>query len=173
MTLTTALLSELETEAAVTRRLLERVPEAHFTWKPHEKSSSLGQLALHVASLPQQLTEFVVGDRLDVATVDFRQPTPRSHAELMAAFDAGLKTASSFLATLDDLRAAGMWRLVAQGTDLLAAPRAAVIRTFMFNHLYHHRGQLLVYLRLLDVPVPSVYGPTADENPFAAAVQAV
>jgi hypothetical protein len=87
MRLADSLVSELETEAVLTRRVLERVPEAHFPWKPHEKSSSLGQLALHVASLPQQLTGFIAGDSLDVTTVDFRQATPTSHAELMAAFD--------------------------------------------------------------------------------------
>jgi uncharacterized damage-inducible protein DinB len=170
MRLADSFAAELEMEATTTRRVLERVPEAHLAWKPHDKSSSLGQLALHVASLPQVLTGFIAADSLDLATLDTSQPAPASCAEVMAAFDGGLETARAYLASLDDARAAEVWRLVARGTELFAAPRTAVIRSFLFNHLYHHRGQLLVYLRLLDVPVPSVYGPTADENPFAGVV---
>ena len=167
MRLADSFIAELEMESTTTRRVLERLPEAQLAWKPHGKSSSLGQLALHVALLPQQLTGFVAGDSLDMTTVDTRQPAPTSRAEVMAAFDGSLDAARTYLASLDDARAAEVWRLLARGTELFAAPRAAVIRSFLFNHLYHHRGQLLVYLRLLDVPVPAVYGPTADENPFA------
>ena len=167
MAIADAFLAELEMEAATTRRVLERVPEAHLAWKPHEKSSSLGQLALHVALLPQQLTEFVAGDRLDIRTVDTRQPAPASHGEILAAFNGSLSAARAYLRALGDARAGEEWKLCAGGTELFAAPRAAVIRSFLFNHLYHHRGQLLVYLRLLNVPLPAVYGPTADENPFA------
>jgi uncharacterized damage-inducible protein DinB len=169
MRLADSFVAELEMEAAATRRVLDRVPEAHLAWKPHGKSSSLGQLALHVASLPQQLTGFVAGESLDLESVNTTQPVPTSRAEIMLTFDDSLKTARAYLASLEDVRAGETWRLVARGRELFAAPRAAVIRSFLFNHLYHHRGQLLVYLRLLDVPVPSVYGPTADENPFADA----
>ena len=137
---------ELTIEASTTRRVLERVPEAHLNWRPHEKSMSLGQLALHVATLPRQLTEFITGDELDFGAATGAPPTVSSHQELMTAR-----------------------RLTGSGRELFAAPRAAVLRSFLFNHWYHHRGQLVVYLRLLDVPVPSVYGPTADENPFASA----
>ena len=172
MPLADSFVAELDMEAATTRRVLERVPEEHLAWKPHGKSSSLGQLALHVASLPQVLTEFVADDSLDFPTADTGQPAPASRAEIMAAFDDSLTNARAYLASLDDVHATTTWRLLAPGTELFAAPRAAVIRSFLFNHLYHHRGQLLVYLRLLDVPVPSVYGPTADENPFAAVLQA-
>jgi uncharacterized damage-inducible protein DinB len=162
-------LNELDAEEATTRRVLERVPEAHFDWRPHEKSSSLGQLAWHVATLPQQLTGFVATDSLDITTVSFRQAAPASRTELLAGFDASLVAARAYLAALDDGQASRTWRLIAAGTELAAVPRAGAIRSFLFNHLYHHRGQLLVYLRLLNVPVPSVYGPTADENPFAGA----
>ncbi len=167
MSIADSFVAELEMESATTRRLLERVPEAHLAWKPHAKSSSLGQLALHVASLPQQLSGFVAGDTLDVSTVDTRQPAPNTRGELLAAFDTSLSAARAYLTSLDDARAGQVWRLVAGERELFAAPRAAVIRSFLLNHLYHHRGQLLVYLRLLDVSLPPVYGPTADENPFA------
>ena len=160
---------ELTSEASTTKRVLERVPEAHLNWRPHEKSMSLGQLALHVATLPRQLTEFVTGDALDFGAATGAPPTVSSHQELLAAFASSTEQAQAYLAALSDERASATWRLMAGGRDLFAAPRAAVLRSFLFNHWYHHRGQLLVYLRLLNVPVPSVYGPTADENPFADA----
>jgi uncharacterized damage-inducible protein DinB len=169
MAIADAFIGELEMESATTRRVLERVPGDRLSWRPHEKSSSLGQLALHVATLPAQLTAFVSGDRLDLTKVDTRQPAPASQLEIMAEFDRSLATARAYLQALGDPRASEVWTLCAGDTDLFAAPRAAVIRSFLFNHLYHHRGQLLVYLRLLNVAVPSVYGPTADENPFAGA----
>jgi uncharacterized damage-inducible protein DinB len=159
-------IEELTMEASTTKRVLERVPEAHLTWRPHPKSMSLGQLALHVATLPCQLTEFVAGDELDFGAAAAGPPTAGSQWELMEAFTSGIVRARSYLADLTDERAAATWRLMAGERQLFAAPRAAVLRSFLFNHWYHHRGQLLVYLRLLDVPVPSVYGPSADENPF-------
>jgi uncharacterized damage-inducible protein DinB len=161
-------LEELRAEAPTTKRVLERVPERHLEWRPHVKSMSLGQLALHVATLPRQLTEFVAGDALDVGAAAGLPPTVGSHEALLAAFTASTEQAQAYLGSLSDERAMATWRLVASGRELLAAPRAAVLRSLLFNHWYHHRGQLLVYLRLLDVPVPSVYGPTADENPFGA-----
>ena len=160
---------ELTMEASTTRRVLERVPEAHLNWRPHAKSMSLGQLALHVATLPRQLTEFVTGDELDFGAAAGAPPTVGSHDELLTAFNSSTERAQSYLANLSDERATATWRLTAGGRELFAAPRAAVLRSFLFNHWYHHRGQLVVYLRLLDVPVPSVYGPTADENQFAGA----
>jgi uncharacterized damage-inducible protein DinB len=154
-------------EGPTTRRVLERVPEEHLSFRPHAKSMSLGQLAMHVATLPRQLTEFVTGDTLDFGAAAGGPPSVSSQKELLDAFAASMKQAQAYLKSLSDERAAGTWRLVASGRELLAAPRAAVLRSFLFNHWYHHRGQLLVYLRLLDVPVPTVYGPSADENPFA------
>ena len=130
---------------------------------------SLGQLALHVATLPRQLTEFVTGDELDFGAAAGAPPTVGSHHELLAAFNSSTERTQSYLATLSDERATATWRLTAGGRELFAASRAAVLRSFLFNHWYHHWGQLVVYLRLLDVPVPSVYGPTADESPCASA----
>ena len=161
-------LEELTMEAPITKRVLERVPEVHLTWRPHAKSMSLGQLALHVATLPCQLTEFVAGDELDFSAAAAGPPTVGSQRELMEAFTSGIERARSYLAGLTDERAMATWSLMAGGRQLFAAPRAAILRSFLFNHWYHHRGQLLVYLRLLDVAVPAVYGPSADENPFAA-----
>ena len=162
-------LEELTIEASTTRRVLERVPEVHLNWRPHEKSMSLGQLAWHVATLSHQLTEFVTGDELDFGAAAGAPPTVGSHHELLAAFNSSTERAQSYLANLGDERATATWRLTAGRREPFAAPRAAVLRSFLFNHWYHHRGQAVVYLRLLDVPVPSVYGPTADENPFAGA----
>jgi uncharacterized damage-inducible protein DinB len=168
MRIADALVDELNVEAETTKRLLERVPGTHFGWQPHPKSMSLGQLALHVATLPSLVTQFLSGDVLDFDSVPKEPPTVEQHADLLSAFASSTQQARSYLADLSDERAAAMWRLVAGERDLLAAPRAAMLRSLLFNHWYHHRGQLVVYLRLLDVPVPSVYGPTADENPFAA-----
>jgi len=136
-------------------------------WRPHRKSMSLGQLALHVATLPSVVARFLSSDALDFDSVPKTPPTAGSQAELLAAFAASTEQARSYLAELIDERALATWRLVAGERELLAAPRAVMLRSLLFNHWYHHRGQLVVYLRLLEVPVPSVYGPTADENPFA------
>jgi uncharacterized damage-inducible protein DinB len=160
-------IDELTAETSITRRVLERVPDAHLNWRPHAKSMSLGQLALHVATLPRQLTEFVAVDELDVGEAAVGQPAATTQRELLDAFASSINAARSFLEDLTDQRATETWRLVSGDRQLFAAPRAAVLRSLLFNHWYHHRGQLLVYLRLLDVPVPPVYGPTADENPFA------
>lgn len=168
MSVSAPFLQELAMEAATTRRVLERVPEASLGWRPHAKSMSLGQLALHVATLPQQLSNFVAGDTLDFSAAAGDPPPADTHGALMAAFDESVGHAQRYLESLSDARAMAMWTLKNGETPLFSAPRIGVIRSFLFNHWYHHRGQLVVYLRLLDVPVPSVYGPTADENPFAA-----
>lgn len=134
------------------------------------RRASLGQLALHVASLPRQLTEFVAGNELDFGAAAAGQPAAESRRELIDCLVSSIDAARIYLNGLSDERATETWRLVAGDRLLFAAPRAAVLRSFLFNHWYHHRGQLLVYFRLLDVPVPSVYRPTADENPFAGGV---
>ena len=169
MPITEALVAELNVEAATTKRVLDRVPEAHLGWQPHRKSMSLGQLALHVATLPAAAAQFFSGDTLDFDSVMKQPPAAGSHAELLTSFASSMEKARSYLADLSDERAMATWRLVAGERELVAAPRIAILRSFMFNHWYHHRGQLMVYLRLLDVPVPAVYGPSADESPFAAA----
>jgi uncharacterized damage-inducible protein DinB len=160
-----AILNELRDETPATRRLLERVPDDKLTWKPHPKSRSLGELANHIASLPGMVErvakheEFSVGATPPAAAI--------TGAEIRANFEKNVRTAEDLLAKMTEQEAAADWRLVFKGKEIFRRPRAEVLRTNVLNHLYHHRGQMSVYLRLLDVPVPVVYGPTADENPFA------
>lgn len=161
------LLNELEMEAQATARVLERVPQEHLSWRPHPKSFSLGQLALHVATIPGMVAELATLDT--AAPPQFIQPEAATAAELVPAMKASVARAREVLGGFDDAAMNATWRLVAGDTELMAMPRAALARMVMLNHWYHHRGQLLVYLRMHDVPLPSVYGPTADENPFAAA----
>jgi len=158
------LLGELEQEAQATRRVLQRVPEDKLSWRPHPKSSSLGQLAMHVAIIPSLGTRVLAHDVFEAP--EFAQPEARTAAELLHTLEESLASARQFLSELTPERAEGMWRLVRGGRELIAAPRMPMIRTLMFNHWYHHRGSLVVYLRLLDVPLPPVYGPTADEKAF-------
>jgi uncharacterized damage-inducible protein DinB len=161
-----ALIGELEQEAKTTARVLERVPEAHLTWKPHPKSYSLGQLALHVASVPGNVAALAARDVAQ--SPGFAQPAAASTSELLPALRASVARARELLGGFDDAAMNATWRLMAGEQQRLAMPRVAFVRAIMLNHWYHHRGQLQVYLRLLDVPVPSVYGPTADEpNAFA------
>jgi uncharacterized damage-inducible protein DinB len=159
-----ALMAELEQEARPTRRVLERVPESKLSWRPHPKSSTLGQLALHVANLPGMISFVLSQDSLEAP--DFRQEEAKSVAQLTTALDESVAAARRFFSALTPERADGMWRMMKGSRELMAAPRIALVRSLMLNHWYHHRGSLIVYLRLLDVPLPSVYGPTADENPF-------
>ena len=162
------LLAELEQEAQTTRRVLERIPQAHLSWKPHPKSMSLGQLALHVATVPGNVAELAAHDLVPEPPL-FVQPEAATAAELIPALTASVARAREVLGGFDDGRMTANWRLQSGGKDILAMPRVALVRAIMLNHWYHHRGQLLVYLRLLNQSVPSVYGPTADENPFAVA----
>ena len=161
------LLAELEQEAVATRRVLERVPQAHLSWRPHPKSMSLGQLALHVATVPGNVARIAALDSLPEPP-SFTQPEAATSAELVPTLTASVAQARALLGGLDDDAMAHTWRLLSGGRELMAMPRGAVVRGLMLNHWYHHRGQMQVYLRLLNIPVPSVYGPTADENPFAA-----
>jgi uncharacterized damage-inducible protein DinB len=167
MAMIDAMLQELEQEAQTTRRVLERVPQEHLGWRPHPKSYSLGQLALHIAQTPAGVAELAM--QSPAAPPDFAQQEAATSAELIAALEDSVKKAKSILAGVDDKTLLEHWRLVAGGRELMAMPRVAFLRALMLNHWYHHRGQLTVYLRQLNVPVPSVYGPSADENPFAVA----
>jgi uncharacterized damage-inducible protein DinB len=160
------LIGELEHEAKSTARVLARVPEPHLAWKPHPKSFSLGQLALHVATVPGSVAELAARDISTPAS--FFQAEATTSSELLPALEATIRKVREHLGAFDDAQMTATWRLVAGEREIMAMPRVAFVRAIMLNHWYHHRGQLLVYLRLLDVPVPSVYGPTADENPFAA-----
>lgn len=158
------LLAELEQEAATTRRVLERVPEDRLSWKPHAKSMSLGELAFHIASTPGGVSSLL---RESSCELPSPPSPPGTKAEILGTFEESLKTAKDILGGWDDAAATSVWRLTKDGKELFAAPKIAVARMIILNHSYHHRGQLSVYLRELDVPVPSIYGPSADENPFA------
>jgi len=166
MSMTDAILQEFENEAGTTRRVLERVPTDKLAWKPHPKSMSLGVLALHLAASPAVISGWACE-----AETHFKGepvPEPASTAEILAAHDAGVKTVKDSLGGLGDEGLKKMWTAKAGDATLMQMPKAALVRAIVLNHWYHHRGQLSVYLRLLDVPVPSIYGPSADENPFAA-----
>ena len=160
-----ALLQELDLEAQTTRRVLERVPGDKLGWKPHDKSMSLGQLALHVATCPGAIAEICQISPFEAP--DFIQEPAKTAAELVPALDRSVAKAKEILSTLDDAALGKMWRVTAGGKEVMAMPVGAVLRTLMLNHWYHHRGQLTVYLRELGVSIPSIYGPSADENPFA------
>ena len=164
MALIDGLLQELEQEAQTTRRVLERVPEAHLSWKPHPKSMSLGQLALHVATTPGGVAEIASHSLEQIP--QFNQPSAASAAELVPALEASVARARALLGGMDDAAMAATWRLMDGDREVMAMPRVGLLRAIMLNHWYHHRGQLSVYLRQLNVPVPSIYGPSADENPF-------
>ncbi len=162
-------LAELEWEAETTRLLLARIPPDRLAWRPHPRSMTLGQLALHVVQIPGAFADWLRRDTVDMTTVEFSAPSPQFVDDVRNAFEQSVDGARRWLATLDDASMATIWRATADGADLFAAPRMNGIRALMFNHWYHHRGQLAVYLRLLDVPLPPIYGPSADENPFARA----
>lgn len=164
MRIADALTAELEQEAKTTRRVLERIPASKLSWRPHPKSMSLGQLGLHIAQMP---TAIVGLARADLTTLpQFKQPEATSSEELLKTLDAGVSEATTVLNGWDDAKMMETWSLSTDGKVVMAMPRVGLLRALMLNHWYHHRGQLVVYLRLLDVPVPSVYGPSADENPF-------
>jgi uncharacterized damage-inducible protein DinB len=166
MPLADMFIGELELEAKTTRRVLERVPENKLTWKPHVKSMSLRQLAQHVATIPGNISGMAKLDGYDVEKFS-EPPALESTAAIVAAFDASVAQAKADLAATDDAAMMKDWSFRMGGNPIMTIPRIGVFRTMLLNHLYHHRGQLSVYLRLLDVPVPSIYGPSADENPFA------
>jgi len=160
-------LSEIREEAVITKRVLDRVPADKLSWKPHRKSMSLGQLALHIASVPGNLSKMLQQDGFEVNPANFEPPAPKNIEEIHAAFDQSLRAAEEFLNSMSEQSAQGGWRLTVKGKHAFTKPRVGVVRAIMMNHLYHHRGQLSVYLRLLDVPVPVIYGRSADEDPFA------
>jgi uncharacterized damage-inducible protein DinB len=162
-----AMLAELEQEAGTTRRVLERVPENKLSWRPHQKSMTLGQLALHTASVPGGIAKISQADEFDASQTNFGAEQPKSLGEIFAAHDESVRAAEDCLKGMSEAKAQGQWRLKMGPKEVMSMPRAGLLRSIMLNHWYHHRGQLSVYLRLLDVPLPSIYGPSADENPFA------
>jgi uncharacterized damage-inducible protein DinB len=159
------ILVELDQEAAITKRVLERVPNDKLTWKPHAKSMSLGQLALHVATTPGQVAALVASSEHELPKFG-EFPAVATAAELLPALEQSVAKAKEVLSSLDNQTAMSTVTLTKDGKELLVIPRIGVVRSIMLNHWYHHRGQLSVYLRLLNIPVPSIYGPSADENPF-------
>ncbi len=165
MRLADSLLMEIDQEAQTTKRVLERIPADKLAWKPHPKAFSLGQLALHIASVPGSVAAAAVPDTMEAPS--FSQPEPKSRQEVLDTFSKSLESAKETLKKMDDARLTSTWSLTKNGKVLMSVPRIGFIRSILMNHNYHHRGQLSVYLRMLDVPVPSIYGPSADENPFA------
>lgn len=128
---------------------------------------TLGQLAMHMATVPGGIAKMSQSDTFDVSTANFGAAQPKSLGEIFAAHDESIRAAEDCLRAMTEDKARGTWRMKRGPQEIFALPRAALLRSLMLNHWYHHRGQLSVYLRLLDVPLPSIYGPSADENPFA------
>ena len=159
-----SLLPEFDHEMGTTRRVLERVPEADLAWRPHAKSFSLGQLAYHLAHIPTWVDVTFDVTVFDIASVDARPKQPSEIAPLLTAFDANVKKARAKIAEQPDPAFFATWTLKKDGEEIFTMPKVAVLRSFVMNHLIHHRGQMSVYLRLRDVPLPSIYGPTADEG---------
>jgi len=163
------LLPEFDMEMDNTRRTLERVTDDKFGWKPHEKSGSLGWMAGHVATIPYWAKITMQQDSLDLAPAggsNYVPPKPANRKELLEIFDKNRAEARAALAAGDDATYAQPWALLMGGKELFSEPRSAVVRRMVLNHIIHHRGQLTVYLRLLNVPVPGLYGPSADEQTF-------
>ena len=165
MPLVDALLPEFDHEMTVTRKLLERVPEDKFEWKPHPKSMSLGQLAQHVATLPMWGLMTLSQTEIDIGHQE-QLPAATARAELLAMFDQNVANARAAMVGKGDGEMMTPWTLKRDGHTIFSMPRASVWRSFVLSHLVHHRGQLSVYLRMQDVPLPSMYGPSADEGAF-------
>jgi uncharacterized damage-inducible protein DinB len=160
-----SLLAEFETQAPITRRFLERLPEDKLTWKPHDKSLTAGQLAYHIASTLGGVVRFVQSNPAQ-APEFAKFPQPASCQEIMQTFDESVAVVREILPAIDDAEMEETWRLVAGGQEVLAQPRGLFLRDVMFSHVYQHRGQFSVYLRMLNVPVPASWGPSADEPPL-------
>jgi uncharacterized damage-inducible protein DinB len=163
MSMTEPILAEMAHEMATTRRLLERLPQEQLGWKPHEKSMTLGRLASHIAEIPGWVSEIVEREGFDVGASGYVPPTVATVAQILEMFDRTTRLAAEAVRRQTAERLMATWRLTKKGQLVVEMPRVGVIRTFLLNHLIHHRGQLSVYLRLRNVPLPSIYGPTADE----------
>ncbi len=166
MAIKDALLPEYDHEMGTTRRLLERAPAAEFAWKPHEKSMALGQLAGHLAHIPTWVHAILDSPSFDIAAIgpDTRPPLPESVPSLLAEFDKKVADARAAIAGAADPQLVAPWTFRDGDHEIFTMPRVAALRSFVMNHSIHHRGQLSVYLRLRNVPLPSIYGPTADEK---------
>lgn len=160
---TSELFADLDLELAATRRVLERVPYEHWDWKPHAKSFTLGRLATHLAELPRFAEAIATTDEMDMAKSGMQPSVVGSTAELVALFDERAAKMRQIVATMDQQALAGHWRLRMGDAVFLDAPRSLLLRQHGISHPVHHRAQLTVYLRMLDVPVPGLYGPSADD----------
>jgi uncharacterized damage-inducible protein DinB len=165
MKLNQAFIAELKHESAQTKKLLERVPDTLFDYKPHEKSMTMKALATHLAEIPSWIEPTISGDEIDFGKMEYKPPVINNNAELMKLFEESLKTGIAGLEKADDANLAGIWTAKNNDVVVFAMPRAQVIRGMMLSHIIHHRAQLGIYLRLNDIPLPPVYGPTADEKP--------
>lgn len=167
MTIGQSMLNEFDQEMQNTRKTLERCPDEKWNWKPHDKSGTVGWLAIHVGTIPEWISMTINTEELDYAPVNgpaYELPKIANHKELLAAFDKGSTEARAALASVSDADIVKNWKLLAGGKEIFAMPRIACIRGMCLNHLIHHRAQLTVYYRLLGVPVPGLYGPSADET---------
>jgi len=172
MTIGQSMLAEFDQEMQNTRKVLERVPDDKWGWKPHEKSGTVGWLAGHVANLPGWATMTINTEEFDYAPVtgpSWQPPKIENRNDVLEVFDKEAADARAALANISDAEMLKSWKLLAGGTEIFAMPRVAVIRGVVMNHLIHHRAQLTVYYRLLGVPVPGLYGPSADEQQSNAA----
>jgi uncharacterized damage-inducible protein DinB len=161
------MLDELRQESATTRRILDRIPADRLSWKPCEKSLTVGQIAFHLAAIPGVFAKLLVPDTFDVPKDAFTFAHPATKDEILSTFDTGIKAAQEFLAGLTDEQARGLWTTRSEGRTMMQLPRGNAVRMLMLNHSVHHRGQLSIYLREMGVAVPAIYGPSGDENPFA------
>jgi uncharacterized damage-inducible protein DinB len=169
MALSDILLPDFDEEMAATRKTLERVPDGKFDWKPHVKSMAMGRLAQHLATLPQWGHMTIAQDSLDLAPGGVPVPQPaqvKTTAEILDMFDKNVAAGRAAIAGASDEDLRKIWSLLMNGNTILSMPRIACLRSFVMYHNVHHRAQLGVYLRLNDIPVPSIYGPSADEGQF-------
>jgi uncharacterized damage-inducible protein DinB len=167
MSIAQAILREFEGQVPVTRKFLERLPENNLTWKPHEKSMTAGQLAFHLAMTPGGVIRFVQNS--PAPAPEFASfPQPATKQEILNKYDESVAAVRELLPKMDDAKLHETWRMVQGDKEVLAVPRAQFIRDIMLNHWYQHRGQFSVYLRILNVPVPASWGPSADEPPAFA-----
>lgn len=166
MALSESLLPEFDLEMDATRRALERVPDERFDWRPHERSMTLHDLAAHLAELPQWAVETLGREELDLGTGGWERPEIETTEDVLARFDETAAAARGAIEEATDERWFSSWTLKNEGEEIFSSPRVGVVRRMVMNHIVHHRGQLTVYLRLLEVPVPQTFGPTADEPEF-------
>jgi uncharacterized damage-inducible protein DinB len=164
MAIVDALLPEFDHEMAVTRKVLERVDGAQFGWKPHERSMTLGRLATHVAEIPQWGQTILTQPEFNMVEGEYKPTAAATTAEVLALFDGQVKTIRGLLAARTDADLMSTWTFKQNGQELFGMPRAAAWRSWVMNHLIHHRGQLSVYLRQTGSKVPGIYGPSADES---------